>query len=146
LDKGNLILCENCYTKLLKDDRSGWLEEWKKEEEEFKAKKNSMKYSYKEFCKVNFTKSKLKSSEITLEIEVYSDKKLTKGERESQTNSYKTKLPLMKEHISRAEKGDIVFNCEIYILPMIKEDDTEKEGDFNQKPKKNIIIIIKKIS
>lgn len=144
LDKGKLILCENCYN----DQKNGYSKEYKKEMKEFEAKKNSMNYLYKEFCNVNFTKDKCKSSEITLEIEIYSDKKLTKSEKESQTNSYQTKLPLIKEYILSAEKGDVVFKLEVSILPTIKKDHKytkEEEYMFNQKPKKNVIIIIKKM-
>lgn len=145
-----LILCEKCYNNFIEEDAR----KIKKEAARFETKKNSMKYSYKEYCEVDFNK---KSSEINLEIEIFSDKKLTKIEKESQTNSYQTKIPLIKEYILSAKKGDIVFRLEVNILPADKNIkpidieeitlDTEKMRKklFNEKPKKSVIIIIKKL-
>jgi len=106
----------------------GDLRKYEKEEKDFERKKKSMKYLYEEFFIGEFSGDNKKSKKIKLKIDIYSDKKLTKRERNDTTKSNQQKFLLLRKLILSAQKGEIVLKGETHI----------------QQPKKNLITIVTK--
>lgn len=98
-----------------------------------------MKYLYKEFHIINFEEKNKKSPKINLEIDIYSDKKLTETERNNQTKSISEKLLILRKQILSSKGGDIVFTGQTFIMPLFnpKRD--------NNIPDKSLVIEVKRI-